>query len=103
MKSLTASLRLERTGRQRRPREGEREDRRGTGRVYCWADPCQSGRQQEGGVRKQGTAAVSFNEHSLLSSAFNLQACPALRPIHPHTHLKGTQAAGDSQKTFTRN
>lgn len=37
-----------------------------------------------------GTAAVSFNEHSLLSSAFNLQARPAPRPVHPRT--KGREA-----------
>lgn len=55
--------------------------RRGTGRVYCWG-PCQFSRQQVGGVRQYRTVAVSFNEHSLLSSAFNLQAHPALLPIH---------------------
>lgn len=57
----------------------------------------------EGRASKRGTAAVSFNEPSL-SSAFNLQGCPAL--LHPipsiHTHPYNTEAvlflAGDSQE-----
>lgn len=35
-----------------------------------------------------GTAAVSFNEHSLLSSAFNLQARPALLHPVPSIHAR---------------
>lgn len=105
VKSLTASLRLARTGRQRHPREGERRtetwDRPGLllGRSMS-AQPSAGGRGE-----KMGTAAVSFNEHSLLSSAFNLQARPALLRSIPsiHIYLKGTEAAGDSQKKFTIN
>lgn len=58
--------------------------RRGTGRVYCRAGPCQFSRQREGGVRRWGggVAAVSFNEHSLFSSAFNLQSRPSTHERH---------------------
>lgn len=101
VKSLTASLRLARTGRQRRSREGERRtetrDRPGLLSGRSVSVQPSAGRR---GEKTGGTAAVSFNEHSLLSSAFNLQACPALRPVHPRT--KGTEAeafsAGDPQQ-----
>lgn len=89
VKSLTASLRLARTGRQRRPREGERRtetwDRPGLllGRSVS-VQPSAGGMGEKMGVG-WGAAAVSFNERSLLSSAFNLQARPAFCPVHPHT------------------
>lgn len=83
VKSLTASLWLVRTGRQHHPGEGEK-------RTETWDRPgLPLGRpmsiQLLGGGTVRGVAAVSFNEPLLLSSAFNLQGCPA---FHTHTHTQ---------------
>lgn len=77
---VTDSFIMARAYRETAPCRGRRaEDRQGTGQGYCWAGPRQSS-SWGGWVR---TAAVSFNEPSLLSSAFNVQSCPALAPSNP--------------------
>lgn len=86
VKSLTASLWLVRTGRQHYPGRGkkrtEMQDRPG----LLLGRPTSVQWLVKGRARKRGTAAVSFNEPLLRSSAFNLQGCPALLLPIPSFH-----------------
>lgn len=95
VKSLTASLWLVRTGRQHHPGEGEKRTETQEGQARFTVGPAHvtsavGGGREGGGGRRGGTAAVSFNEPLLLSSAFNLQRCPALLSVHTHTHVPVT-------------
>ena len=91
VKSLTASLWLVRTGRQHHPGEGEKRTETQEGQARFTVGPAHVSSAVGGGGREEvgggGTAAVSFNEPLLLSSAFNLQGCPALLSVHTHTPL----------------
>lgn len=86
VKSLTASLWLVRTGRQHYPGRGkkrtEMQDRPG----LLLGRPTSVQWLVKARARKRGTAAVSFNEPLLRSSAFNLQSCPALLLPIPSFH-----------------
>lgn len=70
------------------PSRGRREEDGDAGQARFTVGPAHVSPAVGGGRGVGGTAAVSFNEPSLLSSAFNLQGCPALLhcPSFPPTH-----------------